>query len=245
MIELRTFGTTELRSVGAPDSSIYLQPKRLAVLSYLAAARPRGMHRRDSLLVVFWPEENETSARNALSQTLHVIRKELGQTLVTKGHELVGIDATQLSCDAVEFEDRIESGDLENALQLYRGEFLSGLLIAGATGFDRWQEAEAWRLQRRAWNAAAALANSAEEQGNLVAAIHWLENAVDLLPTDEALLRRLMLLTDGLGDRAGALRAYERFAKSMREEYTVDPAPETEALAQASATGRWWLQGRR
>ena len=231
MIELRTFGATQVRPLGSTDRGVYLQPKRLAVLAYLATARPRGMHRRGSLLVVFWPEENEHRGRNALSQTLYAIRRGIGeQVLIAEGHELIGVDTAGLSCDAVEFEERLDRGDLEEALRLYRGEFLRGLLLDDATGFDRWQEAEAWRLQRRAWKAAATLADGAEAKGNLLAAMHWLEQAVELLPTDEALLRRLLVLTDSMGDRAGALRTYERFAELMREEYGVEPSPETEAL---------------
>jgi TolB-like protein len=233
MIELRTLGATQLRPQGAPDRGLYLQPKRLAVLAYLATARPRGMHRRDGLLVVFWPEESEQRARNALSQTLHAIRRNVGHdVLLSGGHEFIGINPAGLACDAVEFEEHLERGELEEALRLYRGEFLRGLLIGEGTGFDRWQESEAWRLQRRAWKAAAALADAAEAAGNVVAALHWLEQAVELLPTDEALLRRLLLLTDSMGDRAGALRAYERFAGLLREEYDVEPSPETEELVQ-------------
>jgi DNA-binding SARP family transcriptional activator len=165
MIELRTLGATQVRLPGSPDS-VHLQPKRLAVLAYLAAARPRGMHRRDSLLVVFWPEESEQTARNALSQTLHAIRRDIGQhVLESQGHELIGVDPAGLGCDAVEFEERLERGELEEGLRLYRGEFLHGLVIGDATGFDRWQENEAWRLQRRAWKAAAALADGSEQTG--------------------------------------------------------------------------------
>jgi TolB-like protein len=232
MIELRTLGATQVRLPGSPDS-VHLQPKRLAVLAYLAAARPRGMHRRDSLLVVFWPEESEQTARNALSQTLHAIRRDIGQhVLESQGHELIGVDPAGLGCDAVEFEERLERGELEEGLRLYRGEFLHGLVIGDATGFDRWQENEAWRLQRRAWKAAAALADGSEADGNLIAAMHWLEKAVELLPTDEVLLRRLLVLTDSMGDRAGALRTYQRFAELVREDYGAEPSSETEALVE-------------
>jgi len=233
MIELRTLGATQVRLPGSPERGVHLQPKRLAVLAYLAAARPRGMQRRDSLLVVFWPEESEQTARNALSQTLHAIRRDVGQhVLVSQGHELIGVDPARLRCDAVEFEESLERGALEEGLRLYRGEFLRGLVIGDAMGFDRWQESEAWRLQRRAWKAAAALADGAEEDGNAIAAMHWLEQAVELLPTDEVLLRRLLVLTDGMGDRTGALRTYERFRDLMREAYGVEPSPETEALVE-------------
>jgi DNA-binding SARP family transcriptional activator len=231
MIELRTLGVTQVLEPGSPARSFHLQPKRLAVLAYLAAARPRGMHRRDSLLVMFWPDDDEQRARNALSQTVHAIRRDIGdQVLQTRGHELIGVDAEALSCDAVAFEERLDRNELESALRLYRGEFLDGLAIGDAMGFDRWQEGEAWRLQRLAWKAAGALADAAEADGNSIAALHWLERAVEFLPTDEVLLRRLLALTDSMGDRAGALRAHERFSALLREAYGVDPSPETEAL---------------
>ena len=231
MIELRTLGVTRIVERGAPAKDLRLQPKRLAVLAYLAAARPRGMHRRDSLLVMFWPEEDEQRARNALSQTIHAIRRDIGQPVLrTQGHELIGVDPAGIWCDAVEFEERLDRGELEGALRLYGGEFLRGLPIGDAMGFDRWQESEAWRLQRRAWKAAATLADAAESDGNMIAALHWLERAVEFLPTDEVLLRRLLVLTDSMGDRAGALRAHERFSALLREEYAADPSPETQAL---------------
>jgi TolB-like protein len=233
MIELRTLGVTHVLQRGSTGRRFHLQPKRLAVLAYLAAARPRGMHRRDSLLVMFWPEEDEQRARNALSQSVHAIRRDIGpQVLVTQGHELIGVDPASLLCDAVEFEARLDHGEPEEALRLYHGEFLHGLPIGDAMGFDRWQEGEAWRLQRRAWKAAATLADAAEADGNMIAALHWLEQAVELLPTDEVLLRRLLALTDSMGDRAGALRAHERFSGLLREEYGVDPSPETQALVE-------------
>jgi TolB-like protein len=231
MIELRTLGAAEVHATGSSREGVHLSPKRLALLAYLATARPRGMHRRDSLLVVFWPEESEQRARNALSQSLHAIRTEVGrQVLVSRGQELIGVDTDRLSCDAVEFEAHVERGEFEEGLRLYRGEFLRGLTIHDAIGFDRWQEGEAWRLQRRAWKAATVLADRAEADGNLIAALHWLEQAVELLPTDELLLRRLLALTDSMGDRAGALRTFERFAEVLREEYGVEPSPETEGL---------------
>jgi hypothetical protein len=38
------------------SASQALQPKRAAVLAYLMVARPGPLHRRDSLLAMFWPE---------------------------------------------------------------------------------------------------------------------------------------------------------------------------------------------
>ena len=55
MIELRTLGAVDLRSAdGVELRAVLVQPKRTALLAYLAVADPRGFHRRDSLLALFW-----------------------------------------------------------------------------------------------------------------------------------------------------------------------------------------------
>ena len=56
MIELRALGTLALRDPNGEDlHSILAQPKRVALLAYLAIARPRCFHRRDTLLALLWP----------------------------------------------------------------------------------------------------------------------------------------------------------------------------------------------
>jgi serine/threonine-protein kinase len=76
MIEFRTLGAVSLKDAGAGDvDSVLAQPKRLALLAYLALARPRGFHRRNTLLAMFWPEDDEKHARWSLNQALRHLRK--------------------------------------------------------------------------------------------------------------------------------------------------------------------------
>ncbi|UCC83485.1 MAG: hypothetical protein JSW46_00700, partial [Gemmatimonadota bacterium] len=83
MLELRTFGGLALRLPQQHDpQSLQGQSKRLALLTYLALATPRGFHRRDVLLAMFWPESDESRARQALRQALYVLRNELGEGVV-------------------------------------------------------------------------------------------------------------------------------------------------------------------
>jgi TolB-like protein/Tfp pilus assembly protein PilF len=152
------------------------------------------------------------------------------------------VDRARVWCDVLLFEVRLDQGRSEEALDLYRGEFLPSLHVSEAIGFERWQQGEGWRLQRQAREAAASLADAAEAGGNLVAAARWLERALEIMPTDEVAVRRLLRLLDRAGDRAGAVRAYERFAETLREEYGTSPAPETEAVVAAvrsRSTPKW------
>jgi DNA-binding SARP family transcriptional activator len=232
MIQLHTLGTLVLRHSNGEDiQSVLAQPKRVALLAYLTIARPLGFHRRDTLHALLWPEQDEQHARWALNQALRHLRTALGKEVVaSRGDGEVGIDPEALSCDAVEFEAAIEANDPGRALELYRGELLDGFHVSGCGDFERWLEEERVWLRRRAAQAASDLAQLKSADGEGVAAGHWARRALALAPDDEGEARRLIELLNRLGDRAGAVQAYEEFARRLREEYEVEPAPETRAL---------------
>ncbi len=78
VVEFRILGALNLLGAGGRElSSVLAQPKRVALLAYLAAATPRRLHRRDSLLALFWPELDQEHARAALRQALHGLRHAL------------------------------------------------------------------------------------------------------------------------------------------------------------------------
>src|SRR5438034_7148659 len=83
MIELRMLGRLSLTAADGREVHTLLgQPRRFALLAYLAAATPPGFHRRDSLLALFWPELDQEHARTALRQALRVLRAALGAEAV-------------------------------------------------------------------------------------------------------------------------------------------------------------------
>src|ERR1700694_3665606 len=61
-----------------------LQPKRFALLAYLAAATPTGPHRRDTVLALLWPELDVHHARAALRQALFQLDQGLGPGVVRR-----------------------------------------------------------------------------------------------------------------------------------------------------------------
>ena len=125
MLRLTTLGATDLRDRhGHAVRDVLAQPKRVALLLYLAVEGSRGPVARDRLLALFWPESNETRARNALSQALHHLRQALGPGVVaSQGVHTVGVDGERLWCDATVFSGALERGEHELALDLYRGDF--------------------------------------------------------------------------------------------------------------------------
>ena len=232
MIDFRVLGTLELRTAeGRELHALLAQPKRVALLAYLCVARPPGFHRRDTLLGVFWPDADEAHARASLRKAIHVLRCALGEDAIhSRGDEEVGIDPARICCDAAYFEDALAAGHLERAMELYRGELLEGLFLENVPAFERWLEEERARLRGEAARLARMLAKRLEEARDYTAAVTMARRAVGLAETDERMLRQLLELLDRLGDRAGALKKYDEFARRLAAEYEIEPSVETQQL---------------
>ena len=88
MVRLRVLGSVDLRDDGGRDlNAVLAQPKRLALLTYLALARPPGFHRREILLSLLWPQSDHATARNSLRQALHFLRHSLGEAVIVSPND--------------------------------------------------------------------------------------------------------------------------------------------------------------
>jgi DNA-binding SARP family transcriptional activator/TolB-like protein len=232
MIELRTLGALELTSADSNAvGSVLAQPRRVALLCYLALALPRGFHRRDTLFALFWPEDDAEQARHALRQAVYFLRRALGaKAIVSRGDEELALAPDQLHCDVWAFDAALDQGRPADALALYRGELLAGFHISAAPGFEHWLDQERSRVRQLAVEAAWALAAEREREGNAAGAAEAARYAVALVPEDETAIRRLMLLLERLGEKVAAVRAYESFAWKLEREYELQPSAETQAL---------------
>lgn len=232
MIDLRTLGALELTSTDSTIvSSVLAQPRRAALLCYLALATPRGFHRRDTLFAVFWPEHDAEQARHALRQAVYFLRRALGpETIVSRGDEEVALVAGEVHCDVWDFEAALDEGRAADALALYEGELLAGFHVSEAPDFERWLAAERARLRAGAEEAAWTLAAACQHDGDTAGAVEAARRAVALAPTEEIALRRLVLLLEWAGDRVAAVRAYDAFTRRLREEYDLEPSAETQVL---------------
>src|SRR5260370_30604503 len=149
MIRLHLLGALELAASDGRDlHPLVAQPKRLAVLAYLAARPASEFVRRDTLLGVFWPELDQGAARRSLRQTLHVIRTHLGNdALNTRGDDEVAVNPGAVACDVPEFLALVAEGRLDDASEAYRGDLLAGFFLGGGSApFEQWLGTERQRL---------------------------------------------------------------------------------------------------
>lgn len=230
---LRVFGGVDLRdAAGRPVESVLRQPKRLAVLAYLACARPRGFHRRDKVAALFWPELSSDRARAALRTTLSRLRDDLGDgCLVSRAADEIGIDFARLRCDAVLLDECLQSDDPSAARELYGGLFLEGVHVDGAgEGLESWIAAERTRIPQQLASALHRHAQRAAEQRNLGSAVSLLRQALEVSPLDERIGRDLISAQLDSGNRGAALATFESLRAGLRREFSVAPSAATMAL---------------
>jgi len=235
MIEFRILGSLDLTgSDGAPLPAPLSRPKWVALCAYLATATPRGFHRRDTLAALLWPELDQARARHALRQVLYGLRQELGESVVgVRGDEDIAFNSDLVWCDAVAFCDSVAHGDHKRALELFRGDFLTGFHLSESLQFERWMEDERSRLKELAAGAAWALAHLHLEDRRLVDAERTAQKALALVPTDESEIRRFIEAIADAGDRAAAVGFYQKFARRLAEDLEIEPATETRLLIEA------------
>ena len=183
--------------------------------------------RRDELLATFWPDLDTGHARASLRRALYFLRQELGEGVVVGRGEELGVLPAALWCDVTAFREAIAAREWARALELYRGDLLQGMFIAGADEAERWLERERGALRAAAGEAAGVLATSAGGWE----AVEWSRRALALSPCEDASVQRLMRQLADLGDRAGALRGYQEFAQRLRADLDLEPDGATAGLA--------------
>ena len=201
---------------------------------------PNRSHRRDRLLDLFWPEADPIRARAAFSTALWKVRKLVqGEkrtkiNLVTTAQDvcldlsdLSVVDAHQFRAAALEAFSAIylasNCGALVRAADLYRGPFLEE--------YDEdWVLEQREKLQalyiRSLADLMCLLAQRTEYDDALLCGRRLLASD----PTRETIHRAVMVLYVLNGQRAEALRQYERCERVLNIECAVEPVPETRSL---------------
>jgi TolB-like protein/DNA-binding SARP family transcriptional activator len=233
LIELRVLGPPDLRaSDGHELRAILSQPKRLALFAYLAVARPRGFHLRDTLLSLFWPELDQEHARGALRQALRFLRRELGEGVIaTRNDEAVRLVERVVRCDVTEFELALDEGDRERAVGSYDDPLLEGFFLRDTPEFERWLETEREWLARRYGQALEMLAEEATARGDTRQAVEWWRQLATVDPYSSHTALGLMSALEAAGDRAAALQLEQRYATRLRDDLDVEPDEAVSALA--------------
>lgn len=232
---LHLFGTCHLRGPSGFVSGRASQPRQLAFLAVIAAS-PGGAT-RDRIADLLWPEGSQFDARHLVADTLHVLRRTLGEGSAVTAGESVYLDPARVWCDQAEFLAARSAADPERMLELYQGPFLDGFHGAGGPGFVEWVEGERLRCGEVALEAAKSLVGSCVARGDISQAIAWLRPGRAIDPFDEALAGDLMRLLSVVGNRAEAVRVYRLLHERLSRELDLAPSAQTRALYEQVVEG--------
>lgn len=219
---------------GEEDASLARRRSKLALLAMLALAR-RPIA-RDTLLAMFWGEQDEARARHSLSNALSSLRRALGQRAITTREAEVALATdVQLDVDALELTNAAEARDAGRVVELYGGPFLDGVYVAESAAFEQWVSRERRRLEAlfvaACTQQCAHLARGRrwEECGAL--ATRWLD--CEPLAADAALFRLNAIKAPGT--RAALVQAldeYRQLREHLAREFELAPEPVVAELAQ-------------
>lgn len=124
------------------------------------------------------------------------------------------------------------------AVDLYRGDFLSGFTVHNAPAFEAWVLEQREQIHILVMEALFALVNEHVQQADFVAALAANRRLLLLEPWSEPAHRQQMLILARMGDRRAALAQFETCRRILATEFGIEPLAETTALSAQIQAGQ-------
>ncbi|MBN1874696.1 MAG: AAA family ATPase [Anaerolineae bacterium] len=225
-----------------------------ALLAYLAV-EAHHPHRRESLTGLLWSEYSEYNARRNLRRALSNLRAALHDRDAVSPFLLVTYEALQFNTESdyildvqafrtavgVSSKDPPVHQALEEALALYKDDFLVGFSLKDSPAFEDWILIVRERLQRQAATVLQCLVAHYERLGYYDRACDYAWRQVELERWQEQAHRQLMRVLALNGQRSAALAQYEVCCTLLRDELDVQPAYKTTQLYEQIRDGEFPL----
>lgn len=200
---------------------------------------------KSRLIDLLWPDLDPKSADQTFRVALNALNKALepdrasGQPsrfIAKEGLSYGLIVGPDLWLDVAEFERSLDAamalGDTDEAMDCYRAglELYEGEFLQDFSHYEAWYEQERERLSDRYTDASLRLLRLLAKREDDAQVIHWAQRLLERNRVAEEAYRHLMTAYYRQGDRAMAIRTYDRCVEALGDELDVDPMPETEVL---------------
>ncbi len=255
-LSLSLLGPLQITLDGQPVVGIESSKAR-ALLVYLAVEVDQP-HSRDALIGLLWPDQPEPTAHTNLRQALANVRQAIGdrtaeppfllvtrETLRFNVHSDYTLDVATFTLGSSTCEQVHRRADvcrscasrMEQALDLYRGDFLAHLHLSGSPAFEEWALTYRERLHRLAVNRLHSLAEHHNRRGAHGRAYELAARQLELDPWREEAHRQAMRALALSGQRSAALAQYDKCRRALAEELNAEPGEETTALYERIRNG--------
>ncbi|RPI26011.1 MAG: hypothetical protein EHM70_19485, partial [Chloroflexota bacterium] len=230
--------------------------KVTALVAYLSLHM--GEISREKIATMFWPENDQQHALGSLRRTLSSLSNSLDSISLDIDRETVGLkDRDYIQVDVDDFRQRIEKVNLhhppehtpgeeplvcsdcmtvlEEAVGLYRGDFLEGFNLKDCPEFDDWQFFQRENLRSQLASALEMLVMGYEGRRTWDKALLHSRRWVSLDRLNEPAQRMLIRLYIHSGQRSTAVRQVEILIQLLKDELGQAPEAETLSLYQSLA----------
>lgn len=223
-LSARLLGGLEVRRDGAP---VRFPTRHAALLFAILAVEPGVSVARARIAGLLWPTRADEQARGSLRQTLHRLRRALGEAgdCVEADAASIRLDPGAVASDAA----ALAEGRLDVAA-LSPGLFLEGWDDVSAE-FGEWVAERREAMKALAADALRRAAGAADAAGDHPAAARLARRILALEPYDEEAARLRIAALAASGRRAEALAAHEDFAGRLEADLGARPEIAIEALA--------------
>ncbi len=220
MLTINLFGGLTVETDGRPLPKL-ISRKADMMLAYLAQAQQPTA--RETIATLLWEDRTQKQSMSNLRTLISSLRKHAGDFVtITRKTAVINQDVwvdtavfqQQLALADENWPQKSAIAQAEEALALYRGEFLDGVLVDGSFELESWMQTTRDRLRHLAIGARQKLVAYYLREGDYSAGI---QHAIILLqddPLDESAHRQMMLLL-----------AKKKFAKKARYGYVNGREP--------------------
>jgi DNA-binding SARP family transcriptional activator len=225
----------------APDA---WTSKRARDILCFIASRPHRRASKDTIIDTFWPDDDFESVEKKFHPTISYVRKALNSNQLLRQNFLLYVDGDYLLNPEYSYRTDIEEFDrlvaeaeaarrrgqtarchlaYEEAVALYRGEFMSG-------SYDEWAGEQRSYYREQYLRILERLASDAQEAGEWEGVLSLAQKILHNDPFREDVHCRVMRAHSALGNRVAVKEQYETLRGLLRKELGVEPAQETQRV---------------
>lgn len=209
-------------------------PKAYPLLAMLALDHGKGLPRRQ-LAVSLWPDDLESDGLTKLRRHLYHLNRMLPSIekveWIAQTRDLIlWNDDAPAWFDVRAFRDALDAGRIREAVELYRGDLLD-------ESYDEIVLQQREPLRAAYLEALLLATREVRESRDYALATAYAEKLLTIDEWNEEGVREWMSAKYESGDRSAALAMYERFAKRLKDEFSVAPTAQTSALRETIRAG--------
>lgn len=221
--------------------------KPWALFAYLLVENGRP-HTREHLAALFWPDQPDNNARQSLRWALTTLRRAIGDNesdlplLLVSRESLQFNPASNATIDLFRFRELLSDPNdylnLEQAIDLYRGELLAGASLPDAEPFEEWLQQTRLQLQQQLCGALDNVIQCASAERNSTKLEHYAQRWLQIEPWNEIAHRACIQALVWAGKRNAALQHYEQCRRMLEEQLGIEPEEATQALVERIRSGQ-------